>query len=290
MKVGTRGSNLAQVQTNYVVDELSKITDENIDIKIVKTIGDKIKDSQLYNIDAKGIFTKELDKYVLNEEVDFAVHSLKDVPTELDPDLEIVAIPPRESPNDVLISNYNWDELSKNFTLGSSSLRREAFCNYHNKEFQLKPLRGNIETRIKKVLNGECDATIMAESGLIRLGLTKYIKKRFSLKYITPAAGQGALAIITRKDSKKKELINKLNDYKTFQEVLAEKTVLKELGVGCQWPLGVIAKIEYNRLNLYSILLTQKGEILSQVKLYSPIKDAEKIGKEAAMMMKEDYN
>ncbi|GAB4313774.1 MAG: hydroxymethylbilane synthase [Methanobacteriaceae archaeon] len=290
MKVGTRGSRLAQVQTNYIVNELSKITDEAIEIKIVKTTGDKITDSQLYNIDAKGLFTRELDRYVLNQDVDFAVHSLKDVPTELDPDLEIVAIPPRESPHDVLISNYEWEELETGASLGSSSLRREAFCNHHGKKFKLKPLRGNVETRIKKVYDGECDATIMAEAGLNRLGLSKHVKKRFSLKYITPAAGQGALAVITRKDSDKKELLNKLNHYKTSQEVLAEKTVLRELGVGCQWPLGVIAKIKQNKLNLYSILLTPKGEILSQVKLDSSIKEAEKIGIDAANIMKEDYN
>jgi len=290
LKVGTRGSKLAQVQTNYIVNELSKITDEPIEIKIVKTTGDKITDSQLYKIDAKGLFTKELDRYVLNQDVDFAVHSLKDVPTELDPDLEIVAIPPRESPHDVLISNKEWEELSTGSSLGSSSLRREAFCKHHGKKFKLKPLRGNVETRIKKVYNGECDATIMAEAGLIRLGLSKHIKKRFSLKYITPAAGQGALAVITRKDSDKKDLLNKLNHYKTSQEVLAEKTVLKELGVGCQWPLGVIAKIKHNKLYLYSILLTPKGEILSQVKLDSSIKEAGKIGIDAANIMKEDYN
>jgi len=290
LKVGTRGSRLAQVQTNYIVNELSKITDEAIEIKIVKTTGDKITDSQLYNIDAKGLFTRELDRYVLNQDVDFAVHSLKDVPTELDPDLEIVAIPPRESPHDVLISNYEWEELETGSSLGSSSLRREAFCNHHGKKFKLKPLRGNVETRIKKVYDGECDATIMAEAGLNRLGLSKHVKKRFSLKYITPAAGQGALAVITRKDSDKKELLNKLNHYKTSQEVLAEKTVLRELGVGCQWPLGVIAKIKQNKLNLYSILLTPKGEILSQVKLDSSIKEAEKIGIDAANIMKEDYN
>ena len=290
MKVGTRGSKLAQVQTNYIVNELSKITDEPIEIKIVKTTGDKITDSQLYKIDAKGLFTKELDRYVLNQDVDFAVHSLKDVPTELDPDLEIVAIPPRESPHDVLISNKEWEELSTGSSLGSSSIRREAFCKHHGKKFKLKPLRGNVETRIKKVYNGECDATIMAEAGLIRLGLSKHVKKRFSLKYITPAAGQGALAVIARKDSDKKDLLNKLNHYKTSQEVLAEKTVLKELGVGCQWPLGVIAKIKQNKLDLYSILLNSKGEILSQVKLDSSIKEAEKIGIDAANIMKEDYN
>ena len=244
MIVGTRGSKLALAQTNQVSKALSQISGEEVETEIIKTKGDKITNSQLYNMDSKGLFTKELDKVVLEEEVDFAVHSLKDVPTELDEDLEIVAIPLRESPNEVLISQYEWDDLSEGSSLGSSSLRREAFCNHYNKGFKLKPIRGNIETRIHKVLKGEVDATIMAEAGLKRLGLTQYIKTKFSTDYIYPAAGQGAIAIIARKDSHKKEVIQKLSDYVSFQEVLSEKSILEEVGVGCQWPLGAISLFE----------------------------------------------
>lgn len=278
MIIGTRGSKLALAQTEEINNSLSKISNEEIKIKIIKTKGDKITNSQLYNMDSKGLFTKELDKVVLEEEVDFAVHSLKDVPTELDEDLEIIAIPPRESPNEVLISQYNWEDLSDGCTLGSSSLRREAFCNHYNKGFKLKPLRGNIETRIQKVLKGEVNATIMAEAGLKRLGLTKYIKKVFSTDYIYPAAGQGAIAIIARKDSDKKEIIQKLNDYISFQEVLSEKTILEEVGVGCQWPLGAIASMKNNKLTLNSILLDKKGETLYKSSVSGSIKDAKKIG------------
>lgn len=288
MNVGTRGSQLALAQTNQVCRDLTSITKENIDVEIIKTKGDKITTSQLYNIDAKGLFTKELDKALLEEEIDFAVHSFKDLPTELDDELEIVAVPKRVAPNEVLISNKSWGELGPNSKLGTSSLRREAFCNHHDKNFTLKPIRGNIETRINKVNTSDLDATIMAQAGLIRLNLTQHIKTIFPLDYITPAAGQGALAIITRKDSAKKEIISKLNDYQSQQEVFAEKKVLEELGVGCQWPIGTIAQMKEKQFNIYSILLTKEGEILSKHSEKGSIKDAIQLGKKIGKKFK-DY-
>lgn len=288
MNVGTRGSQLALAQTNQVCKDLASITTENIDVNIIKTKGDKITNSQLYNMDAKGLFTKELDKALLEEEIDFAVHSFKDLPTELDEELEIAAVPKRVAPNEVLISNKNWDELGPNSKLGTSSLRREAFCNYHNKGFELKPIRGNIETRISKVNGSDLDATLMAQAGLIRLNLTQHIKTVFPLDYITPAAGQGALAIITRKDSDKKEIISKLNDYQSRQEVFAEKQVLEELGVGCQWPIGAIAQMKDKQFCIYSILLTKEGEVLKEHSEKGSIRDAVQFGKKIGKVFK-DY-
>jgi len=288
LNVGTRGSQLALAQTNQVCKDLASITHENIDVNIIKTKGDKITNSQLYNMDAKGLFTKELDKALLEEEIDFAVHSFKDLPTELDEELEIVAVPKRVAPNEVLISNKNWNELGPKSKLGTSSLRREAFCNYHNKNFELKPIRGNIETRISKVNDSDLDATIMAQAGLIRLNLTQHIKTVFPLDYITPAAGQGALAIITRKDSDKKEIISKLNDYQSRQEVLAEKQVLEELGVGCQWPIGAIAQMKDKQFCIYSILLTKEGEVLKEHSEKGSISDAIQFGTKIGKIFK-DY-
>ena len=235
MIVGTRGSQLALAQTNQVCADLSKITGESIDVEIIKTKGDKITTSQLYNMDSKGLFTKELD---------IALH-----------------------------------DLGPGSKLGTSSLRREAFCNHYNKEFELKPIRGNIETRIQKALESDLDATIMAQAGLKRLNLTQYIKNVFPLDYITPPAGQGALAIITRKDSEIKEKISKLNDYISMQEVFAEKKVLEELGVGCQWPIGSIAQMNNDKFNIYSILLTKEGEILKEQSEKGSIKDAVELGR-----------
>lgn len=288
MNVGTRGSQLALAQTNQVCKDLASITNENIDVNIIKTKGDKITNSQLYNMDAKGLFTKELDKALLEEEIDFAVHSFKDLPTELDEELEIAAVPKRVAPNEVLISNKKWDELCPKSKLGTSSLRREAFCNYHNKGFELKPIRGNIETRISKVNGSDLDATLMAQAGLIRLNLTQHIKTVFPLDYITPAAGQGALAIITRKDSDKKEIISKLNDYQSRQEVFAEKQVLEELGVGCQWPIGAIAQMKDKQFCIYSILLTKEGEVLKEHSEKGSIRDAVQFGKKIGKVFK-DY-
>ena len=288
MIVGTRGSQLALAQTNQVCADLSKLTNEAIDVEIIKTKGDKITTSQLYNMDSKGLFTKELDIALLEEEVDFTVHSFKDLPTELDEDLEIVAVPKRESPHEVLISEKSWNELEAGSKLGTSSLRREAFCNHYEKEFELKPIRGNIETRINKVFETDLDATIMAEAGLKRLNLTKYIKTVFPLDYITPPAGQGALAIITRKDSDVKDKISKLNDYVSMQEVFSEKKVLEELGVGCQWPIGSIARMNDKEFNIYSILLTKDGEILKEQSEKGSIKDAVELGKRIGKLF-EDY-
>ncbi len=289
MKVGTRGSSLATVQTKGVINELSKLTDEKIDMEIIKTTGDNIQDSQLYNIDARGIFTRELDNAVLNEDVDFAVHSLKDLPTELEGELKIVAVPPRESPNEVLVSSYEWDKIPSNATVGTSSIRREAFCNYHEKDFNIKTIRGNIDTRIKKVLSGDYDATIMAEAGLKRLGLTEYIKQRFSIEYFTPAAGQGAIAIVAREDSDKRNILELLNHIPSFQEVTAEKKVLEELGGGCQWPLGVSARINENKLKLCAVLLNKEGKVLSRVNVEGSADEASKLGLKAAKLMMEDY-
>jgi len=286
--VGTRGSRLALVQTDQVIGMLQEICSEDIERKIIKTKGDRIKDSQLYNIDSRGLFTRELDLAVLEEEVDLAVHSLKDVPSELDPDLVIAGVPVRESPNEVLISRMDWDELPPGSGLGTSSLRREAFCNHHQKNFKLRALRGNIDTRIRKVMEGEVDATIMAEAGLKRLGLERFIKRRFTLDYFTPAAGQGALAVITRRDSDIRGDVERITHYPSIQEVTAEKTLLRELGAGCQCPLGVIARAVDRKLRLYAVLLTREGEILRKLSVEGSLGEAEDIGKKAAKEM-EDY-
>ncbi|MEM4195919.1 MAG: hydroxymethylbilane synthase [Methanothermobacter sp.] len=288
MIAGTRGSRLALVQTDHVINMLSGICDERIERRIIKTKGDRIKDSQLYSMDSKGLFTRELDIAVLEEEVDLAVHSLKDVPSDLDPELVIAAVPPRESPNEVLVSRFDWDKLPPGAKFGTSSLRREAFCNHHQKNLKMEPLRGNIDTRIRKVMEGEVHATIMAEAGLKRLGLEDYIKKRFTLKYLTPAAGQGALAVITRRDSELRKSIERITHYPSQQEVTAEKALLRELGAGCQYPLGVIARTSNGEINLYAVLLTKDGEILKKVNVKGSVNKAEDIGKKAAKEM-EDY-
>jgi len=263
--VGTRGSKLATTQTQTVVNSLEEIIGEKIETKIIKTTGDKIKDSQLYNIDAKGIFTKELDTALIEGEIDFAVHSFKDLPSELNDQLAITAIPKREAINEVLISNYSWDELPDGATLGTSSVRREAFCKLHEKNVVTKPIRGNIDTRIRKVEEGEYDATIMALAGINRLGLQEHIKEIFDETYIVPPAGQGALAVMTHKDSEYYDVVSKLNDENTRIEALCEKAILETLEVGCQWPVGIVSKVNGNDINIHCELLSPEGTILADI-------------------------
>ena len=265
MIVGTRGSKLATTQTQTVVNSLEEIIGEKIETKIIKTTGDKIKDSQLYNIDAKGIFTKELDTALIEGEIDFAVHSFKDLPSELNDQLAITAIPKREAVNEVLISNYSWDELPDGATLGTSSVRREAFCKLHEKNVVTKPIRGNIDTRIRKVEEGEYDATIMALAGINRLGLQEHIKEIFDETYIVPPAGQGALAVMTHKDSEYYDVVSKLNDENTRIEALCEKAILETLEVGCQWPVGIVSKVNGNDINIHCELLSPEGTILADI-------------------------
>ncbi len=277
------------IQTKNIITGLSKITDEEVKIKKIKSTGDLNKDSKLYQIDVKGIFTTELDKAVLEEEVDFAVHSFKDLPTELTEGLEIIAVPLRESPREALVSKYSWGELPEGATIGTSSLRREAFIKHHLKNVNIKPIRGNVDTRVRKVLTGEYDATIIAEAGLKRLGIEKHIQQVFTPKYYTPPAGQGALAIVAREDTKYRKVLEKLNHHPSAQEVKAEKTVLEELGGGCQWPLGANARADKDMLNLYAILLNSDGEVLSQVNMDGTLFEAEELGREAGKIIKEDY-
>ena len=265
MIVGTRGSKLATTQTQTVVDSLEEIIGEKIETKIIKTTGDKIKDSQLYNIDAKGIFTKEFDTALIEGDIDFAVHSFKDLPSELNDQLTITAIPKREAVNEVLISNYSWDELPDGATLGTSSVRREAFCKLHEKNIVTKPIRGNIDTRIRKVEEGEYDATIMALAGINRLGLQEHVKEIFDETYIVPPAGQGALAVMTHKDSEYFDVVSKLNDDNTRIEALCEKAILETLQVGCQWPVGIVSKVKGNDINIHCELLSPDGKILADI-------------------------
>ena len=280
MIVGTRGSQLALAQTKQVCSDLSKITGKDIDVEIIKTKGDKITTSQLYNMDSKGLFTKELDIALLEEEVDFTVHSVKDLPTELDEDLEVVAVPKRESPHEVLISNKTWDELGPGSRLGTSSLRREAFCNHYEKEFELKPIRGNIETRIQKALSDDLDATIMAEAGLKRLNLTEYIKTVFPLNYITPPAGQGALAIETRADDKEtRDMLAFLRDDETICCAEAERSFLARVEGGCQVPVGVYATAEGDDLKVEAVIASLDGRRSYRGTVNGAKADAAKLGK-----------
>ena len=250
--IGTRGSKLSLAQTNWVISELQKENkDSEFEIKTITTKGDT--DSRaLFTIDQKGIFEKEIDKAVAEKEVDFAVHSLKDVPSDISELLTIACIPRRESANDVLITKegYNLKTIPSGAVIGTSSLRRAVQVSRIRHDVVVKPVRGNIETRINKVTDGKFDAIILAEAGISRLGLD--VKHSvLSTKDFPPSPGQGALAIVCRADDEKTiSMLKKIEDPKSRTEIEAERALSEYVESGCRFPVGALATTNSNILKL----------------------------------------
>jgi hydroxymethylbilane synthase len=252
IKIGTRGSKLALWQADYVITQLSNIY-KNIEFQkiIIKTKGDKILDTALSKIGDKGLFTKELEIALLNNEIDMAIHSMKDVPTNIDNNLVISSILKREKCQDVFISNkYNsFFDLPSNSILGTSSIRRKTFLQEKRKDLIYKDIRGNLDTRLKKLDNQEYDAIILAYAGIHRLGLDNRITEFISLETITPAVGQGAIGIQTKKNDEFINLISKsINDEITFTCVSIERFILNKIEGGCQIPFGCYAYLENDKI------------------------------------------
>jgi len=250
--IGTRGSKLSLAQTNWVISELQKENkDSEFEIKTITTKGDT--DSRaLFTIDQKGIFEKEIDRAVAEKEVDFAVHSLKDVPSDISESLTIACIPRRESANDVLITKegYNLKTIPSGAVIGTSSLRRAVQVSRIRHDVVVKPVRGNIETRINKVTDGKFDAIILAEAGISRLGLD--VKHSvLSTKDFPPSPGQGALAIVCRaNDEKTISMLKKIEDTKSRTEIEAERALSEYVESGCRFPVGALATTNSNILKL----------------------------------------
>lgn len=250
-KVGTRGSKLSLIQTMEVIDKLkAKFPEIEFNIRIIETRGDIDLETPLYMIPEKGIFEREIDRALMRGEIDFAVHSMKDYPTKLLNDVEIVAVPERQSPYDVFISrdSLSFKELPRNSKIGTSSLRREAFTKYARPDLTVIPVRGNVDTRVRKMLRGDVDALVLAEAGLKRIQENiKY--ERLPIEDFTPPAGQGALAVVVRKDNE--ELINMLkgiNHYESWVETMTERSIISLLSVGCKTPIGVYVEMDADGL------------------------------------------
>ena len=262
IKIGTRASRLALWQAQFVASELKKFFPE-LEIELIKvhTTGDKILDAPLAKIGGKGLFTKELELQMAAGAIDLAVHSLKDMPTELPEGFKIAAITKRAQPFDAFVSNKfsTFDALPKNSVVGTSSLRRAAQILALRPDLQIKNLRGNVDTRIKKLDAGNFDAIILSAAGLERLGYSSRINEL--LTEIIPAAGQGALAIETRADDEKIfSLVQKLNDAKTFDAVKVEREFLTEVGGSCQIPVGVFATIDGGQIKIRAIIVSTDGK------------------------------
>ena len=264
LTVGTRGSKLALTQTNNIVTLLEgNFPHLKVETKVIVTTGDKIWDKPFLQISTVGMFEKEIDNAILKEEIDFAVHSMKDLPIEDNPDLTIAAIPKRWSPNDVLISRQQvkLKDLPPHCKVATGSPRRKAQLLRLRPDIDISPLRGNIDTRMKKFNEGSYDATIVAEAGIKRLNMCDLITEQLPLTSFTPSAGQGALVIIAKAGKTDViDVLKVLNDQSTMAEIEAERAFAQRIGGGCKVPIGVIARAEGKDLTLFGSLLSPDGK------------------------------
>ncbi len=286
--IGTRSSKLALWQTNHIKEQLKKSFPQiEITIKEIKTKGDHITDVALSKIGDKGLFTKEIEDALLNNEIDLAIHSLKDLPTKLPNGLQIGAILKREKPHDVFIAKdkIKFKELLPGSIIGTSSLRRIAQLKNLRQDLAYTDLRGNLDTRIKKLYAGQYDAIVLAYSGVKRLEFEDKITEHFNPLDILPAVGQGALAIEIRNDDNKiKELIKDLNDNDTYLAINSERSFLETLQGGCQVPIGAYSEISNNKVVLHGVIVSLDGKRLVKDTLITnlEINDCKKLGKDLA--------
>jgi hydroxymethylbilane synthase len=249
----------------------------------IKTKGDKLQDIALVKIGGKGVFVKEIEEALLREDIDIAVHSMKDVPAELPDDLEMGAIPEREDPRDVLISedNRKIEELRKGARIGTGSLRRTIQLQNLLPDVEIVPIRGNLDTRIRKIVTEDLDGVVVAAAGMRRMGLAKEISQYIPIEWMIPSAGQGVLGIELRKDDKEtKDLVAFMNHLDTAIELSAERTFLKRLGGGCQIPIGAICKKQGDRLILRGLLGSVDGSVIISDEVKGFSEDAEKMGRQ----------
>ncbi|MGI0082301.1 MAG: hydroxymethylbilane synthase, partial [Nitrosopumilaceae archaeon] len=288
-KIGTRGSLLSLAQTNWVISELKKKSPQaEFEIITIKTKGDT--DARpLFSINQKGIFEKEIDKAVAEKKVDFAVHSLKDVPSELPDDLTLACIPKREAANDVFISKdgQTLATIKKGAIVGTSSLRRAVQVSRIRPDLVVRPIRGNIETRIKKIDEGKYDAIVLAQAGLARLGLDVKFE-RLSTNDFPPSPGQGAIAIVSRKDNYELiELLKKIEDPASRYAVEAERSLSIFVDSGCRFPVGALAQLSDGKLVLAVKVYSVDGsKSINVEKTGNPLQAAD-LGKQAADELKQ---
>lgn len=281
LTIGSRGSQLALWQARWVAARLAELGVETT-LEIIKTTGDKITDVPLAKVGSKGLFTKEIEEALLDGRIDLAVHSLKDLPTVLPDGLAVAAIPQRETPYDALIGSTLAD-LPRGARAGTSSLRRAAQLKRLRPDLVLEPVRGNLDTRLRKLDEGQYDAILLAAAGLRRLGWGERIAELLPADIMCPAVGQGALAIETRDDHGPAfETCARLDHAPTRAAVTAERAVLASLGGGCQVPIGAHATVEGGTLSLRSVVIHPDGEPLYADSCCGPVEEAAALGAAAA--------
>jgi hydroxymethylbilane synthase len=285
IRIGTRGSRLALAQTAWVKGKLEeKFPDARIETILIKTSGDRFLEASVQAIGGKGIFTKEIEDALLRHEIDIAVHSMKDLPTDLSAGLIVAAVPHREDPRDVLVSTgaKRLSDLSAGAKIGTGSLRRRAQLLYYRRDLIVMPIRGNVDTRLKKLDQGECDALVMAAAGLKRIDREERIAEYISNDVCLGAPGQGALGLESRENDSIREQLSFLHDSATFAEVTAERSFLNRLGGGCHVPVGARGVAEGEKFRLLGVVANPDGSSLFRGETSGCVAHAEELGRELA--------
>jgi hydroxymethylbilane synthase len=280
LRIGSRGSQLALWQANHI-STLLRARGHEVEIEIIHTTGDKITDVSLAMVGTKGMFTKEIEEALAAGRVDLAVHSLKDLPTELPPGFEIAAITEREDPRDAFCSlRYSsFEDLPHGARVGTSSLRRQAQLKAIRRDLNIHSLRGNVDTRLRKLEHGEYDAIILASAGLKRLGKTELVKQIIPSEIMCPAAGQGALGIeISEGDTATREQLSFLNDSVSRSATTCERALLNRLGGGCQVPIGAFAEMRKGKLHLEAVVADPDGSKVLRESRDGDVGDPGKLG------------
>ncbi len=295
LRIGTRGSALALWQANFVAQRLAQLHGVEAELVRIRTsgdregsqvpgkgsLGDQFQASAFTQLGMKGLFIKEIEEALLAGSVDFAVHSMKDVPTETPVGLAFLAITRREDPRDCLISRYSrtLEALPGGARVGTSSLRRQAQLRHRRPDLDVVDLRGNVDTRVKKLENGEYDAIVLAMAGLTRLGLVSKVTEILDEDVMLPAVGQGALGIETRSDdAEAARFVAILDDAETRVCVTAERALLQALQGGCQVPLGALARIRGVELHLEAAVFSADGSEYVRANEHGPREEAREIG------------
>lgn len=263
LRLGTRGSPLALWQANHVADRLRPVVaPAAVELVLIETHGDRDRATPLAAMGGFGVFTKAIQTALRDHRADAAVHSLKDLPTIPEPGLELVAVPPRGPTGDALVSvkHRRFDDLPEGAVVGTSSLRRRAMLANRRPDLRLIDLRGNVETRLRKLEENDLDAIILAEAGLVRLGLADRVTEVLDPAWMLPAVGQGAIGLECRSDDEPtKDAVKALLDVDTFARVTAERAMLAALGGGCLVPIGATSRAEGGRLTVRGMVLTPDG-------------------------------
>jgi hydroxymethylbilane synthase len=273
LTIGTRGSKLALWQSEYIKGLVEEITGLPVELKIIKTTGDKILDVPLAKVGGKGLFTKELEVELLAGTVDLCVHSMKDVPTELPEGLGIAAMPPRVDPRDALVSGagYTLDTLPQGARVGTSSLRRIAQVRALRPDVEIVDVRGNLDTRMRKAEDGEVDVVILASAGITRMGWADRITGYIPTDQMVSAVGQGAIGIEIREDDAfMADVMDKIGHGPTMLCVTAERVVMRKLEGGCQVPIGAYAQLDGDRLVMDAVVGSVSGDRILRAHLEGP--------------------